>query len=675
MRQTYEIIPPRGMTHDQLFDFVTSAVSHLPYPRPLSPAYAVSFEKYGDAGGKHCYLHMPGHVYTNVINILKKKISDVIVIEVAPEDDPVATTDWRKVTEIGMKGLRAPLNMISPESFAGTVDAHFDHLNEDDALLAQYVVIPRHHQEPEDPKEKEKLSGFTLSAVVRIAAAGPSAKMNLMNLEGSFRAVGVTGSHFHRRIIPGASGRIRRRAGTTDYPVLFNTREFAGFLSWLPQTGTGLPVSDMIPATGIVMAAATFSGSAQRALAMPISALPQHQWWIGPTGSGKSVELHNQAIQFAQQGMGFAVIEPKGDLARDILASIPESRTNDVIYFDPTDEANPIGLNILAGPDPYRTASHVVALFQSKFKDSWGPRLQMYLRVGVYTAAVNGLSILEVKELLRNPAFRRPYVRRLKDASAVRDWEDVETGPDQAVYSVNNKIDIFTANPMTRNIVGQTGAGLNMRDVILGNKILLVPLDTIAMGDTNAEIIGEVIMDQLWMAARSIADDRRRIFPVIVDEFQKFASANEAVEDMLAMARSYKMPFIAAHQYTAQLERANKALLPALKSNARTKGVFALSPEDAGKLAPYFGPLTAEELQHLPQYGVAISMMTASGPAPTVTGITYPPPPPTGHGPAALAASRANHSRPREQVEEEINNRYADLSAERKRPSIGRRES
>ena len=47
-----------------------------------------------------------------------------------------------------------------------------------------------------------------------------------------------------------------------------------------------------------------------------------------------------------------ALIDPHGDLADTVLANIPKSRTNDIIFFDPSDTEYPIGFNMLDCPKP-----------------------------------------------------------------------------------------------------------------------------------------------------------------------------------------------------------------------------------------------------------------------------------------------------------------------------------
>src|SRR5580692_6253283 len=85
----------------------------------------------------------------------------------------------------------------------------------------------------------------------------------------------------------------------------------------------------------------------------------RHIYVIGKTGTGKSTLLENMAISDIERGNGFALIDPHGDIAEDILNYIPKERINDVIYFNPADLEHPIAFNPLKGIHP--NYHHLVA--------------------------------------------------------------------------------------------------------------------------------------------------------------------------------------------------------------------------------------------------------------------------------------------------------------------------
>jgi flagellar biosynthesis GTPase FlhF len=80
----------------------------------------------------------------------------------------------------------------------------------------------------------------------------------------------------------------------------------------------------------------------------------RHFYVIGQTGTGKTTILEAMARQDAKMWHGMAVMDPHGDFASGLLPHIPRSRADDVIYFNPSDTARPMGLNLLEARDRRR---------------------------------------------------------------------------------------------------------------------------------------------------------------------------------------------------------------------------------------------------------------------------------------------------------------------------------
>ncbi len=69
----------------------------------------------------------------------------------------------------------------------------------------------------------------------------------------------------------------------------------------------------------------------------------QHLYCVGKTGTGKSTLLRNLIVQDIEAGHGVGLIDPHGDLARDLLDYIPAARTRHTVYLDPADADHPWG--------------------------------------------------------------------------------------------------------------------------------------------------------------------------------------------------------------------------------------------------------------------------------------------------------------------------------------------
>jgi hypothetical protein len=205
MRRTYEVVFPRGMTHTQVLDFVRSVLGELPRPGVLEPTYSVVFEKFADSNGKKYYFHVPGHVSKKFDKLLDKKIEGIAIDPVTGADDKVAAKAWDLAYEITMQGTESPLRILVSEHVAASIDVNFDALDQDEALVLQWVVIPDRPRQP-TAADKDKVGDFTLHAVARIGARGEDAQQMLLDLGASLRSVNSHGSQLRKRVAARCGG-------------------------------------------------------------------------------------------------------------------------------------------------------------------------------------------------------------------------------------------------------------------------------------------------------------------------------------------------------------------------------------------------------------------------------------------------------------------------------------
>lgn len=657
---TYEITFPQDLnveTAGRLF----ASLSGLFKPVGRVPQWTgrptLTFEILATPQGIHYLVSFPPHL----VDIIQTHLQSVIP-SVGFERISVQPRQWNEAIELTLNSTTETLDPKLIPTLLGSLA----NLHDKEAVLVQFVVTPIGNQIAE---------GGDWWAVGRLAVSSPKRAVHLMQrVRIGYRALQVFKAH---RLPKQWIKRVNQRATPLlEWPCRFTGQELAiicGFPLDGPQIpglvfgkGRKLVPSPQVPASGVHLGTSNYPSLA-RPVAVESEQLLSHAWILGPTNSGKSTLLHNMGAQLMDEGHGLVVIEPKGDLARDILASVPAHRMKDVIWFDPTDTSRPIGLNVLAGSDPERTTGNVVALFKSLYGDSWGPRLEQILKYSVLTAAENNLTLYDVKQLLVNQDYRATVLRGTKDHDVRQFWRRLEDGPDNAIDSVVNKLDAFVGFRAIRNVVGQT-SGLDLNEVAKG-KILLVPLNGAALGEANASMLGSLIVDQLWRAVR-IRKDRKPVF-LMLDEFQRFLDLAMSMESAFAEARGFGLGLIVANQTTSQL---SPALLAGIEANALTQIGFAMSPQDSRRLEPLYSPLRADDLHHLGQYEIAARLMTKHGKAPIVTAVTSKPFDPTGFGHVARELSRRDFGRPAGEVEAELASRHQFEKTPRKRPSIGVKE-
>ncbi len=322
----------------------------------------------------------------------------------------------------------------------------------------------------------------------------------------------------------------------------------------------------------------------------------RHMYIIGQTGTGKSGLLELLALSDVYYNQGIAIIDPHGDFAQNILKFIPERRVADVVYFNPADADFPIGFNPLEVTDPSlknHTSSELVGVLKRMF-ESWGPRLEYILRYTILALLdYPNSTMLDITRMLTERSFRDDVISHVSDP-VVRNFWTIEFASwnekfaSEAVAPVLNKVGAFTANPLLRNIVGQTKSSINIRQLMDDGKILVVNLSRGVVGEDNAAILGALLVTKIQLAAMSRANiplEQRRPFYLYVDEFQNFATDSFAV--ILSEARKYALNLTVANQYVSQM---SQIVRDAVFGNVGSMISFRVGADDASFLGKYFAP-------------------------------------------------------------------------------------
>src|SRR5580704_4328837 len=126
-------------------------------------------------------------------------------------------------------------------------------------------------------------------------------------------------------------------------------------------------------------------------------------------------------------GSGFALIDPHGDIATEIADSVPPELTGKAVYFDPADLSHPIGFNpverVPIDQRPLR-AAHIIATFEHRWRDSWGPRMSYILQNAVRLLLdAPGVTLLGLPRLLTDEKYRATLLKSCADPVIRRYWE------------------------------------------------------------------------------------------------------------------------------------------------------------------------------------------------------------------------------------------------------------
>ena len=395
----------------------------------------------------------------------------------------------------------------------------------------------------------------------------------------------------------------------------------------------------------------------------------RHVYIIGKTGMGKSTLLENMIHSDVLEGHGIGVVDPHGDLADAALRMIPKSRTNDVIVFDPSDRDWPIAFNMLEGKNQeQRTliASGLIGVIKKLNMDSWGPRLEHFLRNTILALVeAPDTTLLGITRMLVDKDYRMKILKYVEDPMVRSFWETEfnALAPQklaEAVGPIQNKVGQFLATPIIRNITGQPKSTLDIRGAMDSGKIVIVNLSKGKIGEDNATMLGSMMITKFQIDAMSRADipeKDRRPFRLYVDEFQNFATDSFAT--ILSEARKYKLALTMANQYIAQM---HEDVAAAVFGNVGSLVSFQVGIDDARVLSEQFDEDYVEpiDLASLPKYCIYNRIMVDGLTTPVFSSATLPPPndtldyDPEEQAAKIINASRNRYSRPREKVEEKI---------------------
>jgi hypothetical protein len=398
----------------------------------------------------------------------------------------------------------------------------------------------------------------------------------------------------------------------------------------------------------------------------------QHIHVLGPTGAGKTTLLLNLALDDIRAGRGVAVIDPKGDLVRDLLERIPAEAADRLVLLDPSARERPVGLNVLECPDPDLhevVCDQVVAIFKKTYDRYWGPRTDDVLRGALLTLLRHpGSTLCEVPLLLLQPAARAKYVQGIVDPVGLEPfWDEYEQLPNgqrlQMVGPLLNKLRSFLLRRTVRNVLGQSQSTLDLPRILDGGGVLLVSLAKGLLGEETSRLMGSFLVARIWQAAMARADrpeSERPDFSLYLDEFQNYLHLPQNLDDVLVEARGYHLGLVLANQHLGQLATTTRE---ALAANARTRVAFQSGQDDARYLAREFAPwLEEHHLRNLQRFQVAVRMCRDGRTDRPFTGVTRPMPPSLGelHSAELRDAALARFGRPRDQVEGEIVQRLRD---------------
>ncbi len=555
----------------------------------------------------------------------------------------------------------------------------------------------RDDEEPRPPVDEERVEGVQsklrktpVQANIRLVASAQTeaeADGLLGELEGAFDQFaaaswnGFAAKRQHKRKRKKALYNFAFREFNPKTTCVLNTAELASLyhlsLSKLEVPNLQevrsreTPIPQNLPAEGMIaLGKASYRGEEQTVQFADRDDRRRHVYAIGQTGTGKSSLFQEMIRQDIEAGEGVGVVDPHGDLIEATLANIPKERAEDVVLFEPADMERPAGLNMLEWDTPDQkdfAVQEMIAIFQKLFPpEVIGPMFEHYMRNAMLALMAdqdNPGTLVEIPRIFTDEEFMDERIKAVEDPVVRRFWEKEwkqttgQTKSDMRGYVVS-KLGRFVENEMLRNIIGQSRSAFNMQEVMDEGKIFLANLSKGKTGEVNASLLGLILVSKLQMAAFRRADyeseEARRDFYLYVDEFQNFTT--DSVATILSEARKYRLNLNITHQFIQQLA---DNIRDAVFGNVGTMISFRVSSEDGEVMEKQFEPeFTRHDLVNLDNFNAVVKLMVDGQATQPFRMQTIPP---QNGNPEQVDSlkrmAKLKHSRPREEVEEEIRNR------------------
>ena len=349
--------------------------------------------------------------------------------------------------------------------------------------------------------------------------------------------------------------------------------------------------------------------------------LARHACVCGATGSGKTrLALHLLAEQI-KAGCSVVMLDPKIETIRHLmilaysLGMAPEQVTVLSPYLSGAGAPgwNPLDARV-SGVSPALAAADVVSVL-AKSTSSWGPRMGDLLSNALIIISSHGLSLFELARFLQRDDYREGLLRLplANPAEAKGDgvtfnndvafeeardyfcqefaaWSKSERAA--AVAPVLNKFRELLRTPFLRSLLCARRTTLHLGALWHRPGLVLVHLDSAALGDEGVRLLGGLLAHQLLRTAMR-ADGP---VPVVLalDEMgvsEEFVGG--AAEKILAIARSRGLRLLVACQHLAQL---SDGLRAALLANTAMQAFFRLGYADAKLVAASLSAGTGERV-------------------------------------------------------------------------------
>lgn len=259
------------------------------------------------------------------------------------------------------------------------------------------------------------------------------------------------------------------------------------------------PIPASMPSSGALIGEGVYRGEKTP---IRLSHAERPLYILGESHNETSQALENLLIEDIAKGRELTFIDVRGDIAPRLLQWVPPRRAQGVWYVDASHRARPVGLNILergaAAEDIAAIISYLLPL------EVQGPLSERYIRNAVALliedAERDAATLIDVPRVLMDRRYRLEKLRRSKNASVSRFWEEEASAPEGErvlrelmPYMLAAWRDVVLSE-YVRLIVGQARPGITAATAG-GKKAVIVRLPAEQIGAASSSLLG-----MLWVA-------------------------------------------------------------------------------------------------------------------------------------------------------------------------------
>ncbi|HID10016.1 MAG TPA: DUF87 domain-containing protein, partial [Candidatus Latescibacteria bacterium] len=345
---------------------------------------------------------------------------------------------------------------------------------------------------------------------------------------------------------------------------------------------------------------------------------------FGFPGTGKSTFLLNLIKQNVENGEGFMVMDPHGDLVMKALTHVPREKWDRVVYISPLTAYDKrfksvVQINFLQYEeklDRDLVARTIMDALQKIYQRFWGPRLDMIMLNALYLL-LEGSSpeppkFTRIYDVLSSEEYREMLLGKCGDQKVIAFWErEFRKMPRDASSAVMTKIYRIVQEKVIAPMFDCERSSIDFRRMMDEGLFVFVNLSEGRITSDLANFLGSLILAQVYLAAMSreeTPEEKRRPFYVYIDEAYRFTT--RSIQDILQSLRKYKVFMTLVSQFLGQYDAETEKSIPSL---CDTIVCFSVGKDTARRLEEFYEPgLTYKDLIFLPKYHFAVSTPVGS---------------------------------------------------------------